>query len=160
MSIQSYFAFFILTLANPIYAETATVTKVLDGDTIDVVWNDQTTSRIRMAGIDAPEHNQVFGEECKDALSKTVLNKQVDIKAYAGQVTYGRQVATVFIKGQDVNLQQIKKGCAWVYKKYLKTLPKEYWGEYLRSEYQAKSSKTGLWNDPNPINPADFRHMQ
>lgn len=160
MSLKHFLFTALLTFAMPLYAEEARVVRVLDGDTVEVQWEDLSTSRIRMAGIDAPEHDQTAGEECKSLLERETLGKTVSVEAYAGQITYGRQVATLFYKNKNINLNQLKKGCAWVYKQYLKTLPKEYWGDYLRAEIQARKQRLGLWQEENPMNPADFRHSK
>lgn len=45
------------------------VVRVLDGDTIEVLQNSGALSRVRLAGIDAPEKKQPFGQRSRQSLS-------------------------------------------------------------------------------------------
>ena len=45
------------------------VIKIVDGDTYDILLNDFSTIRIRMAGIDAPEKGMPFSKLDKEFLS-------------------------------------------------------------------------------------------
>lgn len=61
------------------------------GDTIDVLGSLKTTHRIRLAGIDAPEKAQPFGQRSKEHLSDSVFGKQVEVQG--GKIDkYGRTV--------------------------------------------------------------------
>ena len=53
------------------------VVAVHDGDTITVLDANRTQHKIRLAGIDAPELGQAFGNPSKQNLSKWVYNRQV-----------------------------------------------------------------------------------
>jgi endonuclease YncB( thermonuclease family) len=55
------------------------VTKVTDGDTINVLTTDNKLHKIRLEGIDAPESGQPLGDKSKQALTAKVLNKQVTV---------------------------------------------------------------------------------
>jgi micrococcal nuclease len=59
-----------------------------------------------------------------------------------------------FKAGVDINLQTVKKGLAWHYRKYSKS------PELSKAEAEAKASKKGLWADPNPTAPWDFRKLE
>ena len=50
------------------------VIKVIDGDTIDVLTDDNETIRIRLYGIDCPERGQPFGNNATQALKFSVIN--------------------------------------------------------------------------------------
>ena len=67
---------------------------------------------------------------------------------------YGRTVGKVWVNGQDANLEQIKRGMAWVYEKYANE------PAYFAAEGAAKSGRIGLWNQPNPTPPWVFRHPE
>ncbi len=64
-------------------AEAATlsgrVVGVHDGDTITVLDAGRQQHKIRLAGIDAPESKQAFGNRSKQNLSKWVYNRQVTV---------------------------------------------------------------------------------
>ena len=45
----------------------------------------------------------------------------------------------------------LKPGCACHYKHYDKN------PDYAAAEVEARAARRGLWSDPHPINPYDFR---
>lgn len=61
------------------------VVGVIDGDTIDVLYNGQG-ERIRLSGIDCPEKGQAFGNRAKQAASALVFGKDVILHPRPGQV--------------------------------------------------------------------------
>jgi endonuclease YncB( thermonuclease family) len=69
-------------------------------------------------------------------------------------------VGKILLGNQDVNLEMLKSGMAWHYKKYQKEQPVEDRLAYSDAETVAKNQKRGLWIDPNPEAPWDFRHPQ
>ena len=79
------------------------VVGVADGDTITVLDNTNTQHKIRLAGIDAPEKKQPFGNVSKKSLSDLVYGKQVSVD-YNKQDRYGRTVGKVMAEGVDANL--------------------------------------------------------
>jgi endonuclease YncB( thermonuclease family) len=52
------------------------VTKVVDGDTADVIINGKT-ERLRFSGVNTPETNECYYQEATDELKKLILNKEV-----------------------------------------------------------------------------------
>jgi len=106
------------------------VTKVVDGDTIDVdidLGFDITfSSRVRLAGIDTPESRttdkaeKVLGLECKDYLKKAIDSaKSIVIKTEKldSSEKYGRILGWLYLDGADksVNEALIAGGYAWEY---------------------------------------------
>jgi endonuclease YncB( thermonuclease family) len=67
---------------------------------------------------------------------------------------YGRSVALIYIDGQSLNEDLVKNGFAWVYRQYCRETFCEDW---LDLEVVAKYKKIGLWSEPNPIPPWQFR---
>ena len=67
---MKWFTAFLLTLACTAHPETITgrVVGVADGDTITVLDTDKVQHKIRLAGIDAPEKKQAFGNRSKESL--------------------------------------------------------------------------------------------
>lgn len=125
------------------------VVGVSDGDTLTVIENNVTT-KIRLAGIDAPESGQAFGSRAKSELSRLVFGQHV---TYEPESTdqYGRVVAHVSVNGEWVNLWMVNAGMAWHYKRYSSST------ELAAAEIMARRNRRGLWVDPNPIPPWDFR---
>lgn len=135
------------------------VVGVADGDTITVLDDSNTQHKIRLAGIDAPEKKQPFGNVSKQSLSDLVYGKQVSVD-YNKQDKYGRTVGKVLIDGTDVNLEQVKRGLAWFYKKYQNEQTLKDRLDYLHAQEAAEKTKIGLWVDSNPIAPWDFRRAK
>lgn len=135
---------------------TGRVVGVADGDTITVLDSTNTQFKVRLAGIDAPEKKQAFGNASKKSLSDLVFDKQVTVD-WKKLDRYGRNVGKILINGQDVNLEQIKRGMAWYYKKYQNELVLDDRLSYLHAQEAAESNKSGLWLDAEPVAPWDFR---
>jgi len=73
--------------------------------------------KIRLHGIDAPEKKQSFGNASRKFLSGLVANREVRV-TYTRRDRYGRIVGIVFRDGCDINLEMLKTGLAWYYKRY------------------------------------------
>lgn len=147
---------FLLSLSTQAATLSGKVVGVADGDTITVLDDSNTQYKIRLAGIDAPEKKQPFGNVSKKSLSDLVYGKQVNVD-YNKQDRYGRTVGKVIIDGTDVNLEQVKRGLAWFYKKYQNEQPLKDRLDYLHAQEDAEKAKVGLWIDPEPTAPWDFR---
>jgi len=150
---------FLLLLACSVQAETLTgrVVGIADGDTVTLLDANRQQHKIRLAGIDAPEKAQPFGARSKQNLSALVFDKQVAVE-WNKQDRYGRTVGIVMVNGIDANLAQIKAGMAWWYRKYAMEQSPEDRGRYEFEEREARARRVGLWQDPDPIAPWDWRH--
>ena len=129
------------------------VVGVADGDTLTVLDGNKGLTKIRLHQIDAPEKKQDFGQRSKQSLSELVYGKQVRVEVFDTD-HYGRKVGKVWVNGTDANLEQVKRGMAWVYEKYAND------PAYFAAERAAKSGRVGLWNQPNPTPPWVFRHPE
>jgi endonuclease YncB( thermonuclease family) len=109
--------------------------------------------RIRFYGIDAPEFHQAFGRKAKQFVKDLVFLKTVDVDTITFD-QYGRMDCIVRVAGKVVNEELIRAGFAWVYNYYCK---KPLCLEWRRLEDEARASKRGLWSDPHPIPPWDWR---
>jgi endonuclease YncB( thermonuclease family) len=135
---------------------TGHVVAIADGDTITVLDSANTQHRIRLAGIDAPELHQAFGEQSKLSLSGMIFGKDVSV-SYQKIDQYGRLVGKIVMDGKDINLEQVKAGMAWHYKFYEDEQTPEDRELYAKAEEQARAARRGLWQDPNPTEPYQFR---
>lgn len=130
----------------------AKVVGITDGDTLVALDANNTQAKIRLNGVDAPESTQAFGSRAKQFASDLCFGQQVTLKL-VDEDRYGRFVADVILSdGRNLNHELVRAGMAWWYEEYAKgdtTLQK------LQEE--AKSQKVGLWSEPNPIAPWDFR---
>ena len=134
---------------------TGLVVGVSDGDTITVLV-DKTPYKIRLAGIDAPESRQAFGQASKQHLSALVYKKPVTV-LWDKKDRYGRTLGKVMVDGTDVCLEQIKAGLAWHYKRYASEQPAQDRADYAAAEDRAKGERIGLWSDAQPTAPWDWR---
>jgi endonuclease YncB( thermonuclease family) len=137
------------------WAWSGKVVGVADGDTITVL-RDKTQVRIRLYGIDTPEKGQAFGKKAKQFTSGMVFGKVVEVEVMATD-RYGRTVALVVINKQILNEELLKAGYAWVYYQYCHELICHAWADY---QFAAKLDKRGLWAEPDPIPPWEFRRKK
>lgn len=143
-----------LILAMPSYAGWSLhgrVVAVLDGDTVTLLDAQRTQHRIRLAQIDAPEKSQAFGERSKKSLSELTYNREVEAECFELD-RYGRSVCRLRVDGRDINLEQVLRGMAWAYRQYVRETV------YFRAEDVARREQRGLWLDPNPVPPWEYRH--
>ena len=128
---------------------TGRVVAVLDGDSLKVL-RDGAEVEVRLLGVDAPEGGQAFGNVSKRALSNLVFGRTVHV-AVREIDRYGRSVARVTADGTDVGLELVRGGFAWHYARYLDD------AAYAAAQREARAARRGLWQDPAPIAPWEYR---
>jgi len=143
----------VVALADTI---TGRVIRVTDGDTIVVLDANDAQHKIRLQGIDAPERGQAYGTKSKEHLSDSVAGKFVVVE-YEKRDRYERILGKVLLGDEDMNLEQISAGLAWHYKKYQGEQTVTDRVAYSDAEMDARKYKRGLWGDPNPMPPWDYR---
>jgi len=116
------------------------VVGIVDGDTADIRLQSGMI-RVRLHAVDAPERDQPHGAASKQALSKLVYGKQVNVEPIE-QDRYDRLVARLWLDGLDVNAEMIRQGAAWVYRRYADD------PAYCAYEKAARDLKRGLWSLP------------
>ena len=134
------------------FAWSGKVIGVAEGDTITVL-RDTEPVTIRLYGIDTPEQGQPFSNKAKQFTSEIVFGKVVEV----GPINvdhYGRTVSLVYIEGRGVCDELIRAGLAWVYYLYC-NLP--ICAEWKKVESEAQEAGRGLWSEPNPVPPWEFR---
>jgi endonuclease YncB( thermonuclease family) len=132
------------------------VVKVADGDTITVLARN-VQIRVRLQGIDAPEAKQAFGNRSKQFVSSLCMGAVVRVSPRStGIDRYGRVLGEVTLQnGKSLNVESVSSGMSWWYQKYA---PKD---KVLRdAELSARKAKRGLWSDPNPLAPWEFRKVK
>lgn len=145
-----------LLLAGALQAAAAqawrgTVTRVSDGDTL---WVRPATGgkpvKVRIAGIDAPEICQAGGQAARQALSKRVKSRRIELLA-RGQDDYGRTLAVLQSDGEDIGAWMVSQGHAWSYG------PGRAGGSYPVQQASAQAAARGLFADPTALQPRLFR---
>ena len=148
---------FVTSVVTTSWAYEARVVGVSDGDTVTVLDMNKVQHRIRVAGIDAPEKAQDFGNRAKEHLSDLVFGKTVNIPDEKID-RYGRTVSRIIVNGTDAGFEQVKAGMAWHYKQYeVEQTPADR-AAYSAAELKARAAKLGLWAQGTPVRPQDFRH--
>lgn len=132
------------------------VVRVSDGDTVTLLDGLHAQYRIRLAGIDAPEKAQPYGDASKRHLSDMVFGESVTVD-YEKHDRYGRIIGKILKDGHDASLEQLRVGLAWHYKQYQREQSRADRGAYAEVEHDAQQAHAGLWRDPAPVPPWTWR---
>lgn len=131
---------------------TVTVLRVVDGDTIDVMLDGNTT-RVRLIGINAPESVdprrpvQCFGKEASAYMHTLLDGRSVRLDVDISQDRYdkyGRLLAYIYRDdGLFINLAMISDGYAY---EYTYSTPYQFQNEFKQTEHGARTALRGLWS--------------
>ena len=130
------------------------VVRVADGDTVTVLDRRNTQHKVRLYGIDSPERDQPYGKAAKNALQRLIDNRPVEVVVVAKD-SYGRTVGTLYRDGVNLNEAMVAAGYAWWYQHFA---PNERRLE--EAEQRARAQRVGLWAEPRPVAPWDWRRRQ
>lgn len=142
------------TFSSTLQLDTVPVTKVVDGDTIEVSI-DNTLYKVRLIGVDTPETvhpsqpKGCFGQEASTATKSLLANKKVLLeKDVSESDKYGRLLRYVYLPQADgsqifVNDYLVREGYAQVL-----TYPPDvkFNAQFLEAQTQAKNMRKGLWS--------------
>lgn len=137
MGLMFFGALFFLARAEK---EEAFVTRVIDGDTLEL----NTSEKVRLLGINTPEKGEPFYSEAKQRLENLVLNKKVLMeKDEEDRDKYGRLLRYVYIGDEMVNIILLEEGLATVYI----VRPNGAYSTFFRDvEENAMISRKGMWS--------------
>lgn len=135
----------------PCGPRSATVARVVDGDTIDLVGL-ATKTRVRLLSVDAPEitsgKHECYGQQAADFTTAQLLGKVAHL-AYDVECTdrYGRTLASVSVgdsKGQtQVNTELVRRGYACA--RALGAAGSERAEAFATFEAEARTERRGMW---------------
>lgn len=130
---------------------TGKVVGIMDGDSFKLLTLDSTVVRVRLANIDCPEKKQPFSAKATQFTADAIFGKMVTINIQKTD-RYRRYISNV-IYNDSLSLchELVKNGLAWHYVKYSKDKTLQ------EMEDKAKAAKVGLWQDPQPIAPWEWR---
>jgi len=122
--------------------ETVYVTRVIDGDTIEVDLNGKAY-KVRYIGINSPEYDQPFGDKATQANSYLVSGKTVILEKDVSETDkYGRLLRYVYVGNLFVNAHLVKFGWAQA-----STYPPDvkYSDLFVSLEREARENNEGCW---------------
>jgi endonuclease YncB( thermonuclease family) len=165
------FIFLATSTESPVYSYTlrtvtGTVTRVYDGDTLQLTTPKKTILKVRLYGIDAPETpktdyrtggmnipGQSHGKESGRALKNKILGNKVKLDIIEVD-QYRRMVGVIWLEGRNINLEMIREGYADTYVEFLRY---PYRKPFLDARREARSAKRGIWSLPEYERPREFR---
>jgi endonuclease YncB( thermonuclease family) len=100
-------------------------------------------------------------------MADLVAGKDVEVDWYK-EDRWGRLIGTVWVaapecrqvtcpKTLDAGLALITSGLAWHFKRYAHEQSEEERERYAFAEEEARARRAGLWRDPNPVAPWEWR---
>ena len=152
----------LLTLLLPVIGTASTAETIIgkvvgvhDGDTLTLLDDSNRQKKVRLAEIDAPESHQPYGSRAKQELSELAFGRSAAVQVQDID-RYGRTVGRITVDGVDVNAEMVRRGAAWVYRKYVKDQ------SLFTIEQEAKDAKAGLWALPeaDQMPPWEWRKMK
>jgi endonuclease YncB( thermonuclease family) len=128
------------------------VVQIADGDSITVLMGKRQV-KVRLTEIDAPERKQPFGSRSRQSLGDLCAGKDARV-VERGTDRYGRTLGRVYCNGVDANAEQVRRGMAWVFDRFVTD----------RSLYalqdEARAARRGLWADARAIPPWEWRGIK
>jgi endonuclease YncB( thermonuclease family) len=129
------------------------VVRILDGDTVEVLRATRPV-RIRLSEVDCPERGQPFGTRARQFTGSKTFEREVTVKLRDVD-RYGRTVAEIRLPdGRSLNRELVRAGLAWHYLRYSSSV------ELAALEADARRARRGLWADPHPVPPWEFRRNE
>jgi micrococcal nuclease len=138
ISICLVFLFFLKNKQEP-NLTSVLVTKIIDGDTIEI----QRNQKIRLIGIDTPESGNCYFDESKNFLSNLILNKQIKLEIDVSETDkYQRLLRYIYLDNILINDYLVSQGYAKIY-----TVPPDikYQKLFQESQNLARNENRGLW---------------
>jgi micrococcal nuclease len=134
------------------------VVEVLDGERI-ILLSLNRPMKIKLIGVAAPAAGQPYEDIARQHLSSLILDKFVVVR-YTSLRSDGYLVGQVMLNDMDIGEQVIRDGTAWYDKSEGSNLAEQNRAEYLGCEQAARGEGRGLWQDPAPLSPWEFRRQE
>lgn len=131
--------------ADSVTSFEATVSRVIDGDTISIESGDDNVT-VRFIGVDAPEKDECYYKESSTEMKTMVDGKRVLVVTDPTQDKYDmykRLLAYVYLEdGTLLNQKMIEVGAA---KEYTYTHRYQFQNEFRAAERLSAEGNIGLW---------------
>ena len=129
------------------------VVGISDGDTI-IVLKDGRQVKVKLALINCPEKEQPYGQIAKQFTIDMVAGRVVNVREI-GIDRDGLIVGIVFVGDMNLSYELVSAGLAWTYRKYSRRD-----SALAKLEFEARSAKRGLWAEPDPVPPWEWRRKK
>ncbi len=160
MKISILFAAFFFIFVPPLLSFEGNVTRVIDGDTLEILTVQNRQIRVRLYAVDAPEKAQPYYQKSKENLEKMCAGEPA-LVAVMNADRYERIVGVVYCQGLNAGLEQAREGYAWVYEFFAaQDSNSSSITHYHTAQTNAKIAKQGIWQDKSPTPPWDFRRKK
>ena len=106
--------------------------------------------RVSLHDIDAPERGAPFSRAARDHLAELLLRQTVTAHPVSRD-RYERLVARLDLRGADVGLELLTAGMVWHSSRYDNS------SVYAEAQARARAARRGLWADPRPVPPWEWR---
>ncbi|WP_434777494.1 thermonuclease family protein [Neisseria sp. Ec49-e6-T10] len=144
---------------------------IQNGDTITCLTEQKKQIvSVELYQIDAPEPEQAYWLEAKNALSDLIFNQIVEVKThtkegrilgliyttppencYSKFLPFSEKTLVCSFYSRNINSEMIKQGYVWFDKSF---------GENHEYQQEQAKAKRGLWVDSNPTPPWEWRKQQ
>ena len=128
------------------------VEMINDGDTVTLLDTAGQRVRVRLVGIDAPELDQPMGRESRAALAAKLAGGIVRVEGDARD-QHGRLLGTLRLADRDLNREMVAEGWAWAFTGFADD------DDLIAAESAARRGRRGLWADPQPQPPRQWREL-
>lgn len=142
------------SLANAIELE-GRVLRIGENGAIELGMRGTPPIWVELYGIELPAPGQKYAREAWRGLERMLGREKVDVEII-GRNDWGNLMGIVTAQGQNVNRQMLIQGLAWVYPAQCE---KDFCGDWLNLQQSAKSAGVGLWLEPNPTPPWEWRQL-
>jgi micrococcal nuclease len=137
----------------------ATVTKVNDGDSIEVK-TEAGNARVRLSAVDSPEYDQPYAAQATNAL-RALLPPGASVELEVVTQDQFRRIVAVVWRVSDgrrlnVNETLLSEGHVWAYRRYMRD------ARFCELEAAARDRKLGLWALPvsDWVYPPEWRFLK
>lgn len=134
------------------------VTRFIDGDSFVATSRDGQSVPVRISGIDAPEKGQPGSRAASKALRRLVADRWLVLRVIKRD-RYGRLVGRLMLNDRDIGLILVRKGLAWHFKRYEHEQARAVRGQYQEAQLAARENGLGVWTDPAPTPPWEWRRQ-
>lgn len=142
-----------LLLATTCAADDYVLTKVIDGDTVELNGINGNI-KLRLGDIDAPERNQAYGKKSRRALIKLCKGNDIHVNAtIQGTDKYNRYLGKLQCNNIDASMYLAEHGFAWHNEKYSND------AIIQNAALIAREKRIGLWKNKKPIPPWVWRQQ-